>query len=449
MAALLALSMTLAGCTGGSGDPAPKDSPAPTRSAPAALTMGVHGSPEELVAWESVVDDFNTGNVDVQVELIEWESHEQAREVFEAGDAEAVPDVFLAGRDDLEMVLAGELNRPVAELLDERGIDFGDRFSRHAVEAFSAEGDLQCMGHSLSPTVLYVNTRLVKFDVMEERGLDITERPDRWSLLEFAEAARFGTRPAKGVAGVHIDATVEGLAPFLVSGGGTLFDDPMDPTALDFSSGDSRDALERSLAVLRDASLTLTEKQLARRPALEWFKRGKLAMIAGQRDLVPELRALDGFQFDVKPMPHLGTAATVGDVDGLCISSSTRSPALAADLVAHLVGDEASSVLAEVGSSVPANLAVAGSDAFLQPGRMPASSLVFNTSMRGLVFPPRNTTWEELQQAVAPYPRQLMLDPGDIDLETITTQIDEASRAVLSPDSVTPSPSPSPTEETE
>ena len=448
LATLLSLSLTLVGCTDGSSTPetTPDRSSATPTSQPESMTLGVYGTAGELKAWDAIVTDFNDGNTDAQVELVPWSSHEEAREALEAAgdDATQVPDVFMAGREDVSLLLDQELNRPVAELLDERGVDFGDRFSRDAVESFSREGDLQCMGYSISPTVMYINTGLVNFEVMAKRGLDVTERPDRWSLAEFAEAARFGTRPARGGAGVHIDATVEGLAPFLVSAGGTLFDDPMEPTSLNFSSGESRDALEQALAVLRDASLMLTEEQLAKRPALEWFKRGKLAMIAGQRDLVPELRALEGFQFDVKPMPHLGTAATVGDANGLCISAAAESPAAAADLIAHLVGDEASTTLAEVGASVPANLAVAGSDAFVQKGMMPKASRIFVSTIRGMVFPPGDVTWRQLQRAVAPYLRQLFLDPGEIDLEEVTTQIDEASRKVLSPESVTPSPTPTP-----
>ena len=444
VAALLTLSITLMGCTEASDNPErPSGNKSPSAE-PTTLTLGVHGSAAVLEAWETVVSDYNSGNVDAQVTLVPWRTAAEVTEVVDAAedaDDADLPDVYMASRHDVSTIMEKGLNRPVAELLDERGVDFGDRYSRDAVEAFSRDNDLQCMGYAISPTVMYVNQRLVNFEAMRQRGLDVPHRWDRWSLNEFAEAARFGLRPARGGAGLHVEPTVEGLAPFLLSGGGTLVDDPADPTSLNFSSGESREALEKALAVLRDATLTLTDKQLAKRPALEWFKRGKVAMIAGQRDLVPELRTVEKLNFDVMPMPYAGTAATVGDAHGLCISQGTTAPGAAADLIAYLVGDEASAEVARVGATVPANLAVAGSQDFLQEDQMPKTSKVFNSAVRGMTFPPPGFTWEELQKSVAPFMRQLLLDPGEIDLDAITTQIDEASSTVLSPAPVTPSPS--------
>ena len=46
-----------------------------------------------------------------------------------------------------------EALQPVSLLLDERGVDFGDRFSRDAVDAFAMDDELQCMAYSVSPRV--------------------------------------------------------------------------------------------------------------------------------------------------------------------------------------------------------------------------------------------------------------------------------------------------------
>ncbi|QCC76533.1 ABC transporter substrate-binding protein [Nocardioides daphniae] len=395
-----------------------------------------------MVAWDSVLRDFNDGNRSTRANLVEWTSQKAGRDALASGDPEQVPDVFLLSRTDLRLAMDEELTRPVSELLDERGVDFGDKFSRDAVESFSLDGDLQCMAYSISPTVMFINEKFVDFDAMTERGLDVSSRWDRWRMPQFAEAARFGTRPVRGVSGVHIDATVEGLAPFILSAGGSLFDDDKQPTSLNFSSGETREALEEALPVLRDASITLPEDKLAKRSALEWFKRGKVSMIAGQRALVPELRREKNLQFNVMPMPYLGSAATVGDVHGLCISAETEHPGQAADLIAHLVGDKATVEVTKAGAIVPANLTVAASDDFLQKGQMPARSRVFNSAIRGIEFPPLVASWDELEKAVRPFVRQLLLDPGEIDLEAITEKIDEASRTVLSPETLEPSESP-------
>ena len=62
----------------------------------------------------------------------------------------------------------------------------------------------------------------------------------------------FATRPRRGTKGVHIAPTIPGLSPFIESGGGSVFDDAVDPTSLSFSSDDSQAALERTLELLRN-----------------------------------------------------------------------------------------------------------------------------------------------------------------------------------------------------
>jgi len=437
LAALLTLVVTATGCTG-SDEPTPA-APSPTKNvAPTELSLGVWGTEEELVAWDQVVREYNEASTTTKVSLVEWSSHDSARRQIETGE---IPDVFMVERDDLSVLEELELSQPVSELLDERGVDFGDRFSRDAVEALSRKGELQCMPWSISPQVLFVNEKLVDFEAMEVQGLDTPNRWDRWTLAEFQAAAEFASRPAKGTVGVHIEPSIAGLAPFVLSAGGSIFDDAAEPTRLDFSSDETHDALEQTLAVLRNASLTLSDEQLEKRSPLEWFKRGKLGIVAGDRSLVPELRAVENLDFNVMAMPRLEDAATVGEVTGLCISSKAKAAA-AANLIAHVSQDEPTAQLVRTGGVQPANLAVASSDDFLQTDQLPHRSRVFNTVVRGMAFPPLTVSWAELEGSVDDLMQQLLSDPGEIDLRDLSAQIDEASKTVLSPEEASPTADP-------
>ena len=51
--------------------------------------------------------------------------------------------------------------------------------------------------------------------------------------------------------------------------------------------------------------ITPTNAQLARATPVQLFKRGELAMVAGFRNLVPELREAEDLSFDVLPMPTI------------------------------------------------------------------------------------------------------------------------------------------------
>jgi len=443
----LTAGLALTGCTADSGTP----SPGPTRAAPpVTLLFGVWGNDEEVSAYQAMVDTYNARSQESQVELRSWRDREDLADALRAGGK--VPDVFLASRRDLKWLVEEGLTQPVDELLDERGTEFGDSYSRDALRAFSADTRLQCMPYGISPTVVFYNTELVDFERMRNRGLPAPadEEDTRWTFEEFAAAADFATRPRKRTRGVYVPPTLAGLAPFVESGGGSVFDDETDPSSTSFASDGSREALTRTLELLRNPQLTLSERQLERATPQEWFERGRLAMMTGDRSLVPVLRQVQGLEFDVMPIPSLGSSATVGDITGLCLSKDATSTAEGADFLVHATSTESVTRVVRAGYLVPANLEVAYSDDFVQPGRLPVHSPVFTDSIRALRVPPLLDVWDELEAAIRDDVRALVTSAPELDLESVTEQIDLDSRTVLDPESVeseSPSPSGEPSED--
>jgi multiple sugar transport system substrate-binding protein len=441
------LTLALAGCTsegGASRDATPSPTPVSESTTPPTtpLTFGVYGPRDEVAALQGVVENYNSISDNGDVEVRPWRDHDSLVADLESG--EDLPDVFMASRDDLAWLQEQELIQPVDELLDERGVDFGDGYSRDALLAFSDDNRLQCMPYGVSPMVIYYNKELIDFAKMIRRGLDapdLSEGDTRWSFDQFAAAAGFATRPRRQTRGVHVEPTLRSLAPFVYSGDGPLFDDDEQPTSLSLSDDDTRAALERTLELLRDPHLTLTDKQLARATPLQWFKRGRLGMIEGYRSLVPELRTIQGLEFDVMPMPSLDGAATVGEITGLCLSAATASSAQAADFLVHALSTPSVTRVTRTGYLVPANLEVALSDDFLQRGRSPQHSEVFTTSVRSMRLMPLMESYAALEKAVAPRLRELLSVPI-LDLDALTEATDEASRRVLAPETESESPSP-------
>lgn len=435
IAMCVAVMLALAACESDGGPPRP----APATKAPkepVSLTLGVNGPRDELAAHTAVAESFDSLYDPAVVEVKHWASSAKMMSAIE--DGATVPDVFLVNRDDLATLQEQRLIQPVDALLDARGVDFGDGYSRDALQAFSADDRLQCMPYGISPMVIFYNTKLVDFDRMEARGLLFPAQREAWTLEMFTAAAQFASRPP-GAKGVHIEPGVRTFAPFVYSGGGQVFDDEDAPTSLAFADGDSAEAIERMLEVLRRPQLTLGPGQLAERTPLEWFTQGQLGMMAGYRQLVPKLRQVHGLDFDVISMPILDGLATSGDITGLCLSARAASTPAAADLMVDVLSTPSVERVVRAGYLVPANSEVALSEEFLQPGRLPEHSSVFNSSVRGIQISPLLSVWPELEQAVAPALNQLVQVPVLDDLQERLTDIDEQSRSVLESDTATPS----------
>ena len=176
LATTVALAALTAACTGGGGD----DPPRPSRPAkPTVLTLGVYGEAPEIAAYRSMVDSYNAQAEATEVKLQSWPDRDAIIDALEAGQAAGrkPPDLFLISRRDLARVEEADLNQPLFDLLDERGVSYGDRYSRDAVESFSADDDLQCMPYSVSPMVIYYNTDLIDFERMRERDLPVPDEP--------------------------------------------------------------------------------------------------------------------------------------------------------------------------------------------------------------------------------------------------------------------------------
>jgi multiple sugar transport system substrate-binding protein len=442
---LAALSLGVSACSSDA-KPAARPKPTPSSSAPvnnpAKLTFGVWGSPTEIASYQQVVSDYNSSTDAADVTLKSWSDDASMMRAFSAG--EPVPDVFLVSRGDLDRLAVDKRVEPVDSYLDARAVDIGDIYSRDALEAFSSEHHLQCMPYAVSPRVIYYNTDLVDFARMKATGLSAPSADSKsWSLDDFETAATFATTGRKGVRGFDIDQSVSGLAPFIYSGGGKLVNDQQ--TSLAFSDSSTKAVLTKALATLSNPQLTLSDQQLAKQSALKWFEQGRLAMIAGDRSLVPELRNVTNLHWDVMPMPTIGHAATVGDYTGLCLSKTSKRIEDAADLLVKLSSEPMVKTVVQTGSMVPVNQQVALSEDFRQPLLQPLHAPVFVNAVRNMQILPLTQEWPAIEQAVAQPIKQLMAAGPTADLDGLTAQIDQLSQAVIPQPTPTTSPSATPT----
>lgn len=294
--------------------------------------------------------------------------------------ARRAPDVFLLNYRNMGGFAARGVLAPVG------GID-RSAFYAPPFQAFTYEDQLRCVPQNISSLVVYYNR-----DLLERAGVP---RPGAaWTHEQFMDAARRLTRG--DVHGAGLEPGAIRAAAFVWSGGGELTDDPVRPTRFTLDDPGARRGLEAMLAV---AEVAPSAKEAESKSLEERFIAGELAMFFSSRREVPTFRTIDDFDWDVAPFPTVARPATVLHSDGYCVAKGGDVEA-ARRFVAFASGEEGQRILARGGRTVPSLKSVAASDAFLDPGRPPASSQVFLDAIPVMRALPTTRNWTAIEESV-------------------------------------------------
>jgi multiple sugar transport system substrate-binding protein len=149
---------------------------------------------------------------------------------------------------------------------------------------------------------------------------------------------------------------------------------------------------------------------------------------------VPTLREIEGFTWDVAPLPIMKEAATVLHSDAYCMAASTEHKDAAWKFIEFAVGQRGQEILAATGRIVPILKSVAESDAFLKGTTVgasavtlaPANSRVFLENLTSIHRLPSVSTWPEVEDAFnIGFKRAFYIEidiPDAIDMATFASQ---------------------------
>jgi multiple sugar transport system substrate-binding protein len=422
---------------------APSPSPSATSTptgAPVTLRFAVYGDRESLTAYRAMAKAFTAEHPNVTVAVDDSSSAAVADSRLDARfTAGTSPDVFLTDAARLPRLMAEKRVQPVDQLLEKRGVQFGDRYERLGLEAFSADSALQCMPDDVSPLVVFYNKALL--DLSALRPSDVPPlRPEAngWSWQDFVDAA---TQASTGtVKGVYLPPRLDVLAPLVRSGGADVVDDAQQPTRLTLDDDKTRPLVQQVVDVTHDSRVSPTRAELTEAGPVRMFRQGRLAMMVGTRADVPLFRRTSSLDFDVFPLPSLGHAQTIAHVSGYCLSKDSPHRQAAADFLAFASSDKGAALTAKSGAVVPANLDVRASEAFAQRDKFPVSSGVFARVMRRASVMPDPLAWSEVVRATQPLLTRVFFST-DAALDRLLRRIDRVSAPLLAQPTASPSPS--------
>lgn len=385
----------------GCGQAAPQ-APASGAGAPASGTIAfmVFGDPAEKAAYETLVNSFRAKYPAITVELTHIPDQGDYRKRLGADLVAGTPaDVILVNYRRLAAFTSKGLIEPLSPYLASSTLLKPADFYPEALTAFTTGGQLMCVPQNMSSLVVYYNKQL-----FDQAGLAYPQAG--WSWDDFVKTAAALTKDTSGDGQPDqygLGSELEGirLAPFVWQNGGDLVDNPAAPTKLTLDSPAATEAfqwfadLQLKHHVIPDAAAEKAESSESR------FLNGRLGMLLNSRRVVPTLRAITAFDWDVAPLPQGKQTVTVLHADGYCMPAASKNKPAAWALIEYANSAEGQRIIVKTGRTVPSIKAIAESPAFLDPSAKPQNSKVFLDVIPYTRPLPIVAAWADIEEAIS------------------------------------------------
>jgi multiple sugar transport system substrate-binding protein len=359
------------------------------------ITVMVSGDPEEIEAYRAVVAAFNGTQADVDAELLPFAERDDLILRLSTSIAGGQPpDLFLMNYRFYGQFAARGVLEPVGPYLrDSEAFSEGDFFDT-ALAPFRWDGAQTCLPQNVSSLVVYYNV-----DLFRRAGVGVPRTG--WSWDDMVGAAKRLTRDDDGdgtvdVYGLGVDPEIIRIAPFVWSNGGTLVDDEASPTRFRLD-GAAVVAMDRFFDLRNVDGVTPTDEEAEAEDFESRFLNGRLAMLMESRRVVPALRTITGFDWDVAGLPSHGRPASVLHSDAYCMTAGSDAKDAAWRFMEFALGPEGQRIASKAGRTVPSLRSVANSDAFLDPEAAPRHAQVFLDQIPYLRAVPVISTWPEIE----------------------------------------------------
>ena len=359
----------------------------------AELQFVLFGDAVETAGYQQLIDNFESENAGIEITLSPVATQDELLAKLTTGFAGgSPPDVFLINYRRYGQFADQGVLEPVGPYLDASEILSEEDFADTALDPFRFDGEtLTCMPQNISSLQVYYNV-----DLFEQADVDLPAAG--WTWDEFLEAAEALT--TDGRYGLGIEPTLIRVAPFVWSNGGELVDDPENPTRLTIDQGAAREALDYFLDLRLVHEVTPPEREELSEESEARFLGGGLGMYLNSRRVVPTLRTITDFTWDVAPLPVAtgGEPATILHGDAYCMTAASERKDAAWQFIEYANSQDGQTVLAESGRTVPSRLDVAESPAFLKPDTPPASAQVFLDVVPDIRPVPVTATWPRVEK---------------------------------------------------
>lgn len=353
----------------------------------------VFGEPAELQAFQTLVTAFEETHPEIPIELIHIPSQGDYRSRVAADIAAGDPaDVVLINYRRFPGLALKNAFEPLGPYLDESDMIKAEDFYGITIQAFSINNQVVCIPQNISSLVMYYNKNL--FD-----AAGLAYPTEDWTWDDFITAAQALTLDTDqdGMVdqyGAGVEPELIRVAPFVWQNGGNISDESRillaEPIALEAIQWFVD--WQVKYHIVPDAAGEEAESSENR------FINGRTAMYFNSRRVVPTLREITAFDWDVASLPAGRRDATILHSDAYCLTAASKNKDAAWTFIEFANSFEGQTIIAASGRTVPSLMAVAESDAFLEPNVKPEHSRVFLDSIDTMLRFPQQANWAEIEE---------------------------------------------------
>ncbi len=385
------------------------------------VSFMISGDPAERQAYLDLVAAFEEAHPEIDIEVTHIPSAREYRNRLSVEFAAGSPhDVTLMNYRRYGAFAANDLLEPLGPYLAESNLIQPEDFYPIAIDAFTWNGAITCIPQNISSLVVYYNQDL--FD-----AANLPYPADDWTWDDFVKTAVALTQDFDGDGtidqyGAGIDTSLYRLAPFVWQNGAPIVNSDEFPTRLTLTRPPAQEALQWFVDLRQAHGVVPDRVEEAAQDSESRFVAGTTAMLFDSRRGTPTYREIEDFVWDVAPLPRNKEVAGVLHSDAYCLSSATANKEAAWTFIEFANSFEGQTIIAGSGRTVPSLIAVAESDAFLNPDQLPARSQVWLNTVDTLHLVPIISTWEEIEGTASEEIERAFY--GDISVEEAAMLID-------------------------
>lgn len=341
-----------------------------TPTASGTVTFAVSGDTAEKDAYGKIVAAFNGRQSRVTVTLSHIPSATDYVKRLTADLAAGTPpDIALMNYRRFAAFAARGAFDPIAPYLATSSALQSSAFYPEVVSAFTRGGTLIGIPQNASSLVIYYNKNL-----FQQAGIAFPK--DDWSWDDFLTAARGLTKGTEQY-GIGISPEMIRVAPFIWQNGGDIADNLATPTKLTFDRAESTGAFQWFVDLQTRHKVAPDAVQVAAQDDESRFLNGRSGMFFDSRRVVPTLRTITAFDWDVAPLPGRKTRASILHSDAYLLPAASKNKAAAFSFMEYANSAEGQTFIAATGRTVPSIKAIAETPIFLDPSVKPANNRVF------------------------------------------------------------------------